>query len=201
MFQKPQRGQGRKILGNHPHKQHQKPACTAFRQGPASRVISINTPSLQRRNDRLGKLPVGGNQCCSLLWLFQHFAHGKCDYIRLCGAIWGFEHRQPGQRVTAQIRVGAAKLPPVSGQSCRFEGLAHQCAPHRGLRALADRMRPRQHIARHHIKAVQKHRKLVLRVSGIIANMLPVIAGGIVQPRQHHMAVWQVNNTPNQFAR
>ena len=61
MFQEGQQRQRREILGNHGHKALQEPAGLTARQRPSRRIINVDTPALQSRDHRLGKLPVRRN--------------------------------------------------------------------------------------------------------------------------------------------
>ena len=50
-------------------------------------------------------------------------------------------------------------------------------------------------------QTVQQPRQLMLRVAGILTDILPVIRRRGIEARQHDMPVWQGRNTADQFTR
>ena len=201
VFQERQSWQRGEVFGNHGDKQHQKAARTAFRQRPASGVIDVDLPALQGCNNRFGKLSVRGYKRRGLFRRFQNLAHGKRNDIRLDRAVWRGNHTQARQRIPPQFRMCAAKLAPVGGQGSRLEYLTHQRLTQQGRLRHVSTMGPWLYITRGQRQTVQQHRQLMLRVAGILTDILPVIRRRGIEARQHDMPVWQGRNTADQFTR
>ena len=196
------KGRHRREVGRqHGDKTFQIAAGRTLRQRPAGRIIHLDPPALQRRDHRLGKLPVRRHQRGCPAGSFQHLAHGKGDDRRLVGPCFTINEGQPVKRVATKLGLGRAKLPPVSRQRRRLEHLAHQRTPPRADLPAAGKIGPVAHRLRRHRQAVEQNRQLVLRMAGFLAHQIPVFRRPPIQPRQHDMPVRQVGNGGDQFTR
>ena len=156
---------------------------------------------MQRRNYRFRQLPVRRNKSRCAFRRFKHLAHGKGDGPGFLGAGCAFDDRQAGQAVAAEMRACLAKTAPVGAERGRLESLAHQVTAQGPGTEIDSRRLPDRDPCRFRIQCFQKKRQLVLRMAGVMPDLLPVIGGGTVQPGKHHIPVRQPGDTGDKLAR
>ena len=200
MFQEGQCRHRREIRRQHRHKTLQIAACRTLRQRASGGVIHLDPPALQRRDHRLGQLPVRRDKRGGPAGGLQHLAHGKRNQGRLIRSCLAIDDRQPGKGVAAKLWMGVAKPPPVGCQARRLEHLAHQIAAAPADIRRASKAGPVGNRFRHHLEVVQEHRQLMLRMARFLAHQPPVVGGAPIETRQHHMTVRQVRHTGDEFA-